>query len=250
VGGHARFHEAALANSDVIVSTSSSGTDAGNITVAQGVSWSSSNALTLSADRSIAVNANITNTGGANVTLRADSGGTGVGTVAFAPRALISTSGAVSIYYNPSVNPAGGVVNALSYVNPAETFSGNVAGGASLTAYMLVNSVYDPPEHAEQFVRQLRIGEEHRCECDIDVEYKLWICANRQCNGKFLRKLQWAWSLDHRFDDKSSVRRYGRFVRRRRTRGSDTERVLDRRSRTGTLGHGRSRRLERGYYHK
>ena len=49
----------------------------------------------------------------------------------------------MSIFYNPSVNPAGSGVNNTSYVNPVEDFSGNVTGGGTLTAYMLVNTVYD-----------------------------------------------------------------------------------------------------------
>ncbi|MFX8477590.1 hypothetical protein ABTL82_18990, partial [Acinetobacter baumannii] len=56
----------------------------------------------------------------------------------------ISTSGVVSIYYNPTSNPPTGTpsVNATSYTT-ATDYSSNVAGGAGLTAYMLVNTVYD-----------------------------------------------------------------------------------------------------------
>ena len=35
------------------------------------------------------------------------------------------------------------MVNATSYVNPTETYAQNVSGGGTLTAYMLVNTVYD-----------------------------------------------------------------------------------------------------------
>ena len=135
--------EAALLNGDVVVTTGSAGSDLGNITVAANIGWANANALTLSAYKDIIVNANITNTGGAAVNLRADNTGTGVGTVSFGGGATISTSGAVSIFYNPSVNPAGSIVNTLSYLNPMENFSGNVIGGGKLTAYLLVNSVYD-----------------------------------------------------------------------------------------------------------
>lgn len=134
--------QAALSSGDVIV-TNASGAGSGDITVAESVNWSNANALTLNANRNIVVNANITNTGGAAVNLRADDTGTGVGTVSFGNGAKVSTPGAVSIYYNPSVNPAGSAVNPTSYVSPTEIYSGNVAGGGSLTAYMLVNSVND-----------------------------------------------------------------------------------------------------------
>jgi len=136
----------ALASSNVLVTTGgagSTGSQAGDITVADGVSWSSANSLTLSAYRNVTINANISNTGGAAVTLHADNSGTGLGTVSFASGRTVSTSGPVSIFFNPSANPAGSVVNATSYVNPTENYSGNVIGGATLTSYMLVNSVND-----------------------------------------------------------------------------------------------------------
>jgi filamentous hemagglutinin family protein len=135
--------EAALANGDVTVTTGSTGTDRGNILVAANISWANANALTLSAYKDIIVNANITNTGGAAVNLRADNTGAGVGTVTFGSGVQISTSGQVSIFYNPSVNPAGSMVNSTSYVSPVENFAGNVTGGGTLTAYMLVNTIYD-----------------------------------------------------------------------------------------------------------
>src|ERR1019366_9480272 len=93
--------------------------------------------------RNIAVDANITSTGGAAVNLPADNTGTGVGTVSFGSGVQISTAGPVSIFYNPSANPAGSVVNTTSYVNPTENYSGKVTGGGTLTTYMLVNTVYD-----------------------------------------------------------------------------------------------------------
>jgi len=135
--------QTALASGDVIVTTGSSGSQPGDITVASPISWANASALTLSAYRNIAVNANITNTGGAAVTLRADNTGTGVGTVNFSGGAQVSTAGPMSIFYNPSVNPAGSAVNTTSYVSPIENYSGYVTGGGTLTAYMLVNTVYD-----------------------------------------------------------------------------------------------------------
>jgi filamentous hemagglutinin family protein len=141
-----------LATTNVTIQTTASGSSGpgisnpagnGDIFVNSGISWGSANSLTLSAYRNIAVNANITNTDGAAVALRADNTGAGVGTVSFGGGVLVSTAGAVSIFYNPSVNPAGSVVNTTSYVNPTENFTGNATGGATLTAYMLANTVYD-----------------------------------------------------------------------------------------------------------
>jgi filamentous hemagglutinin family protein len=141
-----------LATTSVTIQTTASGSSGpgisnpagnGDIFVNSGISWGSANSLTLSAYRNIAVNANITNTDGAAVALRADNTGAGVGTVSFGGGVLVSTAGAVSIFYNPSVNPAGSVVNTTSYVNPTENFTGHETGGGTRTAYMLVNTVYD-----------------------------------------------------------------------------------------------------------
>jgi hypothetical protein len=130
---------------NVVVQTGGSGSGNGDITVASSFSWSGSNSLTLLAQRNIQFNNFVTmaNTGGAAVTLRADSQGTGVGTVTFGTSAGVSTAGTVSIYFNPSVNPAGSSVNLTSYVSPTENFTGNVMGGGTLNAYMLVNTGND-----------------------------------------------------------------------------------------------------------
>ncbi|MBI1203784.1 MAG: filamentous hemagglutinin N-terminal domain-containing protein, partial [Rhodopseudomonas sp.] len=136
--------QAALASGNVIVTTGgagSAGSQAGDITVANDVTWSSVNSLTLSAYRNIAVNANVTSTGGASVILLADNSGKGTGAVSFGSGNAISTSGAVSIYYDPTGNNAT-TVNTTSYKTPTD-YSGNVTGGGTLTSYMLVNTVYD-----------------------------------------------------------------------------------------------------------
>jgi filamentous hemagglutinin family protein len=134
-----------LATTNVTIQTTASGSSGpgisnpagnGDIFVNSGISWGGTNSLTLSAYRNIAVNANITNIDGAAV-LRADNTGTGVGTVSFGGGVQVAV-GVVSIFYNPSVNPAGSVVNTTSYVNPTEN-----CGGKTLTCYMLVNTVYD-----------------------------------------------------------------------------------------------------------
>ena len=128
--------------SNVTQQTSATGTGGnGDITVASGISWSTSATLTLSAYRNIAVNANITSTGGGGVVLRADNAGTGTGTVTFGG-GQISTAGTVSIFYNPTGSNS--TLNATKYTAPTQTsFSGNVAGGATLKTSMLVNTVYD-----------------------------------------------------------------------------------------------------------
>ncbi|KMO24877.1 hypothetical protein VP06_33170, partial [Methylobacterium aquaticum] len=78
--------QAQLATANVVVSTGgagSPGTDAGDITVAAPVSWSSNSVLTLQAYHSIAVNANLTVAGGGGLVLTTNNGGTG-GTLTFA----------------------------------------------------------------------------------------------------------------------------------------------------------------------
>jgi filamentous hemagglutinin family protein len=139
-------------NKQSVIITTGKGDGQGNITVAAPVTWSSNQSLTLSAYANIAVNANLTSTGGGAVKLHADNTGTGTGTVTFGHThvgdmsvpAQVSTSGHVTIFYNPS-NPVGAsntAVNSLSYTTPTD-YSAAVTGGASLTAYMLVNTVYD-----------------------------------------------------------------------------------------------------------
>ncbi len=140
--------DAALdAGTDVTQSTSAAGTGGqGDILVSPNVSltWTTSASLALSAYRDITVGAGaaITSTLGGAVTLQADNTGTGMGTISFGAGALISTTGATSLFYDPSVNPTGGGVNATSYVAPTETYKPHVSGG-TLTAYMLVNTLAD-----------------------------------------------------------------------------------------------------------
>ncbi|MCP3469111.1 filamentous hemagglutinin N-terminal domain-containing protein [Bradyrhizobium sp. CCGUVB1N3] len=75
----------ALATANVTVNTGSSGAQSGDITVANAVTWSSGNSLTLTSARDILVNANITTNGGA-LNLNAGRGVTVTG-------ATINTSG-------------------------------------------------------------------------------------------------------------------------------------------------------------
>ena len=94
----------------------------------------------MSAYRNIAVNAQINGLG--DVNLRADNTGTGIGTVTFGNNGSVVNAATVSIFFNPSVNPAGSGVNSTSYTNSTENFRNNVSS-AILRTYMLVNTVYD-----------------------------------------------------------------------------------------------------------
>lgn len=133
--------QAALATSDVVVNTSAAGTDAGDITVAESINWSSANKLTLSANRDIIVlnDVAITNLGDGDLEMRADNIGSGVGTVAFQGTGHVNFSastGLVSIFYNPAV----GYTLPTNYV-PFVSTNGPVQ--SQLTAYMLVNDSTD-----------------------------------------------------------------------------------------------------------
>jgi len=120
---------------NVVISTQSTGSNAGDIFVQSNVAWTGNNSLTLSAHRNIQIDATISNTGAGNLILRADNTGSGVGTVQLITLGQINfagSTGAVSIYYNPS-----GPGN--KYENP--TIFGAVTG--QLNTYMLVNSASD-----------------------------------------------------------------------------------------------------------
>lgn len=144
--------QSALASGDVVVTTvGTTGSQAGDITVAASLSWANANTLTLNSYRDITINNGVTiaNTGAGNLALRADATGTGVGTVNFIGTGKVDFSqstGTVSIFYNPSDNPAGSIVNPTSYTSPINYAPYVLTNGAvpsQLTAYMLVNSIYD-----------------------------------------------------------------------------------------------------------
>ncbi|TBW38284.1 filamentous hemagglutinin N-terminal domain-containing protein [Siculibacillus lacustris] len=124
---------AALSGANVTVTTGASGSagsQAGNITVAAPVIWSSGSTLTLSAHGNITLNANLTGGTGSSIVLRSDNSGTGTGTVTFGAGATLSAGDGVSIFYNPS-----------SFAAPTD-YSSRIASG-TLTAHMLVNTVQD-----------------------------------------------------------------------------------------------------------
>jgi len=149
--------EGLLANQNVVIATNNNvNVDGqnGDIFVNSSITWSTNNSLTLNAYRDIDIAggvtiANINNASG-NLVLRADSTGTGVGTVNFLTdyvsdqpvtgRVDFSQStGAVSIFYNPGFSDGG-----TKYQN-ATDFSPYVLtqNPSQLTAYMLVNNADD-----------------------------------------------------------------------------------------------------------
>jgi filamentous hemagglutinin family protein len=142
--------ESGLQSGNFIVST---GTGSGSIAVDSNVNltWANASTLTLSAFGSIDFQAGalISNTGSGNLILRADNTGTGIGAVTFGSTNQINFSGStgtVSIFYNPLDNPAGSVVNVTSYTSPTDYTPYVLTNSAvpnQLTAYMLVNTVYD-----------------------------------------------------------------------------------------------------------
>jgi hypothetical protein len=146
--------ESQLSNGNVVIATNNGINPEGqhgDIFVNTSINWGNSNSLTLSAYRDVNINSGaiITNTASGNLVLRADSTGTGIGTVNFCNDCspgrvdFSNSTGTVSIFFNPSVNPAGSGVNSTSYVNPTElaTYSARVSG--DLATYMLVNTPYD-----------------------------------------------------------------------------------------------------------
>ncbi|MFL6822763.1 MAG: S8 family serine peptidase, partial [Xanthobacteraceae bacterium] len=145
-----------LANQNVVITTNNDPQLQGNgdITLDTNtqINWSNSNSLTLSAYHNIIFSegSKVANTGAGNLILRADSTGTGSGTVLFLGTGIpgrvdySQSAGTVSIYYSPEVGSkyqtpttflcstsfCGGV-----FVNPNQP--------SQLTAYMLVNSASD-----------------------------------------------------------------------------------------------------------
>jgi filamentous hemagglutinin family protein len=139
-----------LASNNVVLSTLSSGTNAGDIFVNANISWATDNSLTLSAYHDILFmsGSKVTNTGAGNLVLRADNSGRGQGTIIFNSGAHVDFSqstGTVSLFYNPSGSQT------TKYQNPTNYFCPPCPGGggvfvqqaSQLTAYMLVNTTSD-----------------------------------------------------------------------------------------------------------
>jgi len=137
-----------LTSNNVVLSTLPSGTHAGDIFVDAHVSWSTGNSLTLSAYHDILFmsGTQVTNTGAGSLVLRADNTGRGQRTVIFDSGGHVDytqSTGAVSIFYNPSGSQT------TKYQNPTNYFCCPGGGGvfvqqpSQLRAYMLVNTASD-----------------------------------------------------------------------------------------------------------
>ncbi len=128
--------EIELASADVTIRTANAGIGTGTIDVRDSVTWSSAHDLTLAANSSIYVENGVTisNTGGADVVLEADRLGADNGSVvSFLGTGALSLSGggSATIFYDPA-----------NYDSPVNYSSAvTVAGGGTLTAYMLVNTL-------------------------------------------------------------------------------------------------------------
>ena len=145
-----------LSTANVTVETTLAGSGGnGDIFVDAPVVWSSANSLTLSAYRNIEINANITNTGGADVILRADNTGSGTGAVSYASGASISTTGLVrsitTLRY--AVADASSVYGTLATLGAAGLTG--VAAGDDVTA---VVSLYDSSNSAVALSAGLNAG--------------------------------------------------------------------------------------------
>jgi filamentous hemagglutinin family protein len=117
----------ALASNNITVQTTNTGSGGnGDIFVNTAINWSTATTLTLSAYRNITSAANISNTGGGSVVLRADNTGTGTGTVLFTSGnvTLSGGSGTATVYYNPTT------------FGTQDTI---YTGGTTPTQYMLIN---------------------------------------------------------------------------------------------------------------
>jgi filamentous hemagglutinin family protein len=125
--------QAALANASVVVQTGTGGSQAGDITVANSISWSTGNTLTLSAYHNIVINSGVTinnSAPGGGLILQANNSGAFVsaatgGTVT--NNGTLTLGGTVNIFYNPT-----------SYSVP---ITYNNTGAGVLTAFMLINSL-------------------------------------------------------------------------------------------------------------
>src|SRR5438876_5773320 len=145
--------EAQLSNQNVVIATNLALSGNGDISVNASINWSNNNSLTLSAYRNIDISTSgvkIANFASGNLVLRADSTGTGQGTVVFDHGAHVDytkSTGTVSIFYNPTG------IQPTKYQNPTNYFCPPCPGGggvfvnvnqpSQLTAYMLVDTVSD-----------------------------------------------------------------------------------------------------------
>ncbi len=150
--------QTALLTDNVVISTGGGGTDQGNITVSQPITWATATTLTLDADNNIAINAAITGTAlskglvlaagtttatgsitisaAINVnTLAAAAGAAGTINLSDGAGAIVATNGGGQTYSSPVVLQA--AANVVDTLNGAVKFvgalDGTTAGGQSLT---------------------------------------------------------------------------------------------------------------------
>lgn len=123
----------ALANGNVIVQTGSSGSQAGDITVANTITWANNNTLTLSAFRNINLYADINNSAGGGLTLLANNTRTQtVGTINYYGGTVnMSGGGQVNYFYSPELFPV--LINLSGLVN--------VSDRTGLTVHQQVNNL-------------------------------------------------------------------------------------------------------------
>jgi len=159
---------------------------ANNIIVNGAVSATNSLPTTLSASGNITIGANVTADFGGDIALRADNAGTGVGTVTFTNGAQINSDGNVNIFFNPSVNPAGSAVNTTSYVSPTENFTGDVTGGATLTTYMLVNTLNDLQNVQNNLGGTYALSHNIDATATSELEWRCRLRADRKQRDQFV----------------------------------------------------------------
>ncbi len=118
-----------LALSNVTISTGSGGTQAGDITVAAPIVWSSGSTLTLNAYRSIAVNANIFVTGAGGLSFNTNQGGTG-GTLSFSLGSGVNYIGDPHTGQSLTIN--GNAYTLIYSVNELQAINANLTGRYAL----------------------------------------------------------------------------------------------------------------------
>lgn len=127
------------ANVQVLTAAGGAGAGSGHITVTNNVSWTSANTLTLNAFGHINVNANLSNTVGGSLVLRADNSGTGTGTINFGGGTVTVTGGgSTTLYYNPTVF---GTQNASIATGVNTPNASNFTVTGTFSPYMLVNNL-------------------------------------------------------------------------------------------------------------
>jgi filamentous hemagglutinin family protein len=119
-----------LALSNVTISTGSGGTQAGDITVAAPIVWSSPTVLTLSAYRSIAVNANIFVRGAGGLAFNTNQGGTG-GALSFSMGSGVNFIDATP-HTGQSLSINGNAYTLIYDVNELQAINTNLSGRFAL----------------------------------------------------------------------------------------------------------------------